>query len=264
MLKMRKVSRWKWLLLISATPAIFILGIPWLQTRIPWLQSSNPAADAVRPRECVILLHGLGRGALSMAAIGAGLRCNGFAVVNLDYASTRKSLEALAEEDLAPAVAECRTRDYDRIHLVSHSMGGIIARVFLRHHTLPPGSRVVMLSPPNQGSEVADWAIHHLPRLYHLAGPAAGQLGTGDDSISRSAAPLTAQIGIIAGNRSWNPIFSAILPGDDDGKVSVSRTRLAGMADFLIVPRTHLTILYDRAVIGQIAYFLANGGFARH
>jgi triacylglycerol lipase len=258
MVNSKKIRRRIGPLWVAATLAIIITGIPWMQ-------AIRPKADAnvVQPRECVILLHGLGRSALSMAPIAAGLRRGGYAVINLNYASTRKSMEALAEEDLAPAVAECRSRGYDRIHLVTHSMGGIIARVFLQRHALPTGSRLVMLAPPNQGSEVADWAMQHLPRLYHLAGPAAGQLGTGDNTVYRLMAPFAAQLGIIAGSRSWNPIFSAILPGDDDGRVSVSRARLAGMTDFLIVPNTHYTILHDRNVRRQIILFLESGRFDR-
>jgi len=227
------------------------------------VQQGRHVSASVQPRECVILLHGLCRSARSMGPIAASLQRNGFAVINLDYASTRKSIHALAEQDLAPVVYLCRRQGYDRIHLVTHSMGGIIARAFLQKHALPPGGRVVMLAPPNQGSELADWAQKHMPRIYGLAGPAGRELGTRAIKRLDTSQSLTAPVGIIAGNSSWNPLFSAILPGDDDGKVTVRRARLEGMTDFLSVSDTHMMIMYDKDVHGQIVHFLKNGRFDR-
>ncbi len=224
-------------------------------------EDARNAPASPPPRECVILLHGLCRSARSMAPIAASLEHNGYAVINLDYASTHSPINALAEQSLAPAVNLARRQGYRRIHLVTHSMGGIIVRAFLQKHPLPPGSRVVMLAPPNQGSELTDWALLHVPRIYRLAGPAAGELGTRGNDCINDLQHVGAQVGIIAGSGSWNPLFSAILPGDDDGKVAVKRTRLPGMTDFLIVPDTHMMILYDRDVHEQIIQFLNSGRF---
>jgi triacylglycerol lipase len=120
-----------------------------------------------------------------------------------------------------------------------------------------------MLAPPNQGSELADWALLHVPRIYSLAGPAARRLTTQGNDRPDGLQNVDAQVGIIAGSGSWNPIFSAILPGEDDGKVTVKRTRLPGMADFSVVSDTHMTILFDTRVQAQIVYFLKNGCFDR-
>ena len=81
-----------------------------------------------------------------------------------------------------------------------------------------------MLAPPNQGSELADTAMAWLPRAYKLGGPNAFEIGTGADALVANLAPVDEEIGVIAGSRSWNPIFSSILPGADDGKVAVTRT----------------------------------------
>jgi triacylglycerol lipase len=226
------------------------------------VQDARNAPASVTPRECVILLHGLCRSARSMRPIAVTLQHNGYAVINLDYASTHNSIDALAEDALAPAVNLARRQGYSRIHLVTHSMGGIIVRAFLQKHALPPGSRVVMLAPPNQGSELTDWALLHVPRIYRLAGPAARELRTrGNDPIN-DLKNVGAQVGIIAGSGSWNPLFSAILPGDDDGKVAVERTRLPGMTDFLIVSDTHMMIMFDSHVHAQIVQFLKSGRFS--
>ncbi|NNF97561.1 MAG: alpha/beta fold hydrolase, partial [Halobacteria archaeon] len=107
-------------------------------------------------KETVILLHGMGRSRLSMALLAFGIRRRGFRTVNIDYPSTRKSIETLSEEYLAPAITACKEQGAAKIHIVPHSLGGIIARQYLQDHSLPEGSRIVMLSPPNKGSEVTD------------------------------------------------------------------------------------------------------------
>lgn len=211
--------------------------------------------------ECVILLHGLGRSARSMAKVEEYLRSKGYEVFNLAYASTRRSIPEIAATDLADAVAMYRDQGYRPIHFVTHSMGGIVVRSYLQENRLPTGSRIVMLGPPNQGSELVDLIQRHSLLFDKLAGPAASQLGTGDHTLLNRLKPVAPEVGIIIGNQSWNPIFSKILPGQDDGKVSVSRARLPEMKDFLVLPTNHMTIMrYDRA-LNQIDYFLRHGYF---
>jgi hypothetical protein len=144
--------------------------------------------------------------------------------------------------------------------MVSHSLGGILIRQYLQNHTLPEDSRIVMLSPPNQGSELAD----HLRsfRLYHwITGPAGQQLGTQPDSVPRQLGPVDAPVGVITGSTSWNPFYSYLIPGPDDGKVAVEHARLQEMADFLVVPASHTFIMEDDDVIAQTIHFLQLGRF---
>jgi triacylglycerol lipase len=211
--------------------------------------------------ECVILVHGLCRSALSMKIIENDLKQSGYTVINVDYASTRKSITAIADEELAAAVSVGISRGNGRIHFVTHSLGAIVVRSYLQHHQLPSGSRIVMLAPPNQGSELVDWAQHHFPGLFRLAGPAAAQLGTKDHTLLPQLKPITPATGIIIGDNSWNPFFSTILPGSDDGKVTVERAELEEMGDFLITPCNHSTILLNRKARQQMIYFLQNGHF---
>lgn len=214
--------------------------------------------------ECVILLHGLCRSERSMLRIQRSLMAAGYAVINLDYVSTRKPVEEIAATWVTRAVADCRERGYRRIHFVTHSLGGLVVRAYLQDHRLPAGSRVVMLAPPNQGSELADTALDYFPKLYALGGgPAAAQLRTDGPLVARGLQPVQAEIGIIAGNLSFNPVFSRLLPGMDDGKVAVRRTRLPEMRDFLVLPTNHTLILWDEAVTRQILSFLATGSFLR-
>jgi hypothetical protein len=119
-----------------------------------------------------------------------------------------------------------------------------------------------MLSPPNQGSEVADWAVEN-PFIQKFLGPSHEQLGTGPESLPNQLGPVDFELGIIAGNKTLNPLFSRMIPGDDDGKVSVERTKVEGMTDFLVVPHSHTYIMWREAVIDQVVYFLENGEFQR-
>jgi triacylglycerol lipase len=149
-----------------------------------------------------------------------------------------------------------------RLHFVTHSMGGILLRCYLRDHPIPNLGRVVMLAPPNAGSELADWLK---PRWFYRAlnGPAGQQLGT--DGLPRALGPWPAgagELGIIAGNVSLNPLFSAHLPGPNDGKVTVASARLAGMRDFLVVLHSHTWLAWREPVITQVKSFLREGHFS--
>lgn len=219
-------------------------------------QAITPAADT----PCVILLHGLGRTSMSMATMAQQLETDGYRVTNLSYPSTDATIEVLAQEHLAPAVERCYQDGCRVLHMVSHSLGGILIRQYLQTHTLPVGSRIVMLSPPNQGSEIADYLKSN--RIYHwVTGPAGQQLGTQSDSVPKQLAVVAAPIGVITGTESWNPFFSHLIPGPDDGKVAVAHARLEEMADFFVVPTSHTFIMEDDDVIAQTRYFLKHGHF---
>ncbi len=210
----------------------------------------------------VVLLHGLGRSDLSMLRLELALEKHGYRVVNVSYPSTEHSIEQLSETELGPALTACCSGPGSRVHFVTHSMGGIVLRYYLEKHELEGLGRVVMLSPPNQGSELADWAAEN-PVLEKLLGPAIEQLGTGPASVPSRLGPVGFELGVITGDRTLNPLFSRIIPGEDDGKVSVERAKVPGMADFLVVPHSHTYIMLSEDVIEQVLYFLENGEF-RH
>ncbi len=213
------------------------------------------------PGETVILLHGLGRTRWSLWRVEQALRHDGHNVVNLTYPSRTQAIEELARDYLAPLVAAQGAAS--RLHFVTHSMGGIVLRCYLRDHPVPNLGRVVMLAPPNAGSELADrlkptW-------LYRtLNGPAGQQLGTAGLPGRLGPWPTgRGELGIIAGDRSLNPLFSSWLPGPGDGKVTVSSARLEGMADFITVPFSHTWLAWRSEVISQIQTFLRAGRFHR-
>ena len=172
-------------------------------------------------------------------------------------------LRAECPEDLVPEVGKAvAAAGVGRVHFVTHSMGGILVRDYLRRHAPPSLGRVVMLAPPNQGSELVD----HLGALAvfgWINGPAGRQLGTGADSLPNRLGPVGFPLGVIAGDWSWNPVYSAIIPGADDGKVSVARARIDGMADFVVVPHGHTFLMSAPDVIDEVLHFLRDGHFSR-
>ncbi|QDF75767.1 MULTISPECIES: esterase/lipase family protein [Shewanella] len=208
--------------------------------------------------ESVVLLHGLARTRGSMEKMAAALSVLGYHCVNLSYPSTRFDIQTLAAEHIDKALKACRG---DKIHFVTHSMGGILVRQYLSLNPLPALGRVVMLGPPNQGSEVVD-SLKHFPGFKWINGPAGMQLGTERDSVPNSLGPANFELGVIAGTRSINLLLSTLLPAPNDGKVSVANTKLDGMRDHIILPVTHPFMMNSGAVIAQTVHFLAHGRFS--
>ncbi|MGI4977718.1 MAG: esterase/lipase family protein [Janthinobacterium lividum] len=210
----------------------------------------------------VLLLHGIARRSGSLASLERAVAAAGYRTLNLDYPARRKPLEELVEDVHRMAGAFVGAQD-GRVHFVTHSMGGLLARAYVARHRPAALGRVVMLAPPSQGSEVADLLARN--RIYQrFFGPAGAQLGTCRDGRLRDLlGTVDYTLGVIAGDRSIYPLSWLLIPRANDGRVSVARTMVVGMADHIVVHATHPMMMRNRRVFDQTVHFLRHGRFAR-
>lgn len=226
---------------------------------LPWVTTAQ--ADATpEPLGNVVLLHGLARSSGSMSYLARKLNAAGYHTCNVSYPSRKHTVEELAANYVLPAISECFEDQTRPVDFVTHSLGGIIVRQLERARAPLKFGRVVMLAPPNRGSKVVDrlgrWWLFGV-----INGPAGKQLGTSDTDLPKRLGPAHFELGVIAGRRSINLILSTMIPGKDDGKVSIQNAKLDGMADFLVVPVSHPFIMNNEEVASQVLHFLGHGVF---
>jgi hypothetical protein len=211
-------------------------------------------------RDGVVLLHGISRTARSFRKMLAAIEAEGYATLNLGYASRSKALQTLAE-DIHPAIERFAESIEGSVHFVCHSMGGLLARVYLARYRPKRLGRVVMLGTPNGGSEIAD-RLKNFGAYRAVFGPAGQQLGTQRDADIDALLPrIDYPVGVIAGNRSIYPIAAVMLPKPHDGRVSVENTRLDGMADHVVIGASHPRLVRNDEAIAQTIAFLGDGRF---
>ncbi len=227
----------------------------------------------------MVLLHGLARTRRSMRRLESRLRGEGWRTLNVGYPSTRRQPDELVEllhHRLGPAVqvrpkAGDETAETRRaapsvpppsVHFVTHSLGGLLLRALLDRYEIPALGRVVQLAPPNRGSEIVD-RIGAWRAFGWIFGPTGRALGTGPGSLPSTLGVPAAEVGVIAGSRSINPLGSLLLPGAGDGAVTLARTRLGDGAekDWIVLPLDHTTIMMREEAARQTVHFLRHGRF---
>jgi triacylglycerol esterase/lipase EstA (alpha/beta hydrolase family) len=211
--------------------------------------------------QIVVLLHGILRSKTDMLALDKALQKQGYETINILYPSREKSLEDLTEFvrntiETSPYYTADKT-----LHFVTHSMGGLIARYYIAKHRPKSLGKVVMLGPPNTGSEFADFLNENKilgPIFKSIFGPASQQLTTKYEHIDED---IDYPLGVIAGSASINPLAPWVLDGEHDGIVTVERTKIEGMTDHITIKSTHTFMMFNPKVIKQAVYFLENGKF---
>jgi murein DD-endopeptidase MepM/ murein hydrolase activator NlpD len=209
--------------------------------------------------QVVVLVHGLGRTDRSMNRMADSLRQAGYATCNQAYPSREETVPELSSY-VANAVERVNREGFETVHLVTHSLGGILARYWLQRSDLPGKGRVVMLSPPNHGSEVID-ALGDQAWFKWIMGPAALELATTENALVNRIEPVDVPVGVITGTRSSDPWFNVLFQGDHDGKVSVASARLSEADGFRLAEAGHTFIMNDEEVRFWVAFFLTNGFF---
>ena len=224
----------------------------------------SPAANS-KESETVILLHGIGHTKWNMYFVETALKKQGYETFNITYPSLTKGIDGISDflhERLE--MGEIWNKD-QKVHFVSHSMGGLVTSHYLNKYEdkieKENVGRVVMIAPPNKGSEIADLLKDFLP--YKMIYGPAGQELTTKHQANNVKKPYY-EVGIIAGTKGWPYLLGNMnLKGKHDGRVALENTKLDGMQDHVEVKATHSFIVWKPSVHQQVIRFLENGSFKR-
>ena len=218
--------------------------MPGTSRRAPEARAAGSGTNESTPWECVSLVHGFFAKSLMMTVLGHRLDRRGYLSRPWGYSNMRRSILEHAEafsHELARLDADLAV---GKIHLVTHSMGGIIARAALERFRPRKLGRFVMLAPPNRGSFVATATVGILGGLFK---PVA-ELTTAPDSLVNSLGmPTGVDVGVIAASR--------------DALVSQDSTRPDVPHDHVTIPCLHSSLLFRRDAADLVAAFLATGEF---
>lgn len=218
--------------------------------------SQAEAIPAGHADETVILIHGLWTPALVFAPHSHWLKCRGYRTRRFGYHSVRANLS----ENAAQLQSFVEQTDAEIIHLVGHSLGGLLILEMLRQMADPRLRRAVLLGTPCHDSYCGRQLID-LPLLPSLLGKSTMEwLSRGPEASAWRDSAV--EIGVLAGTRSvglGNVVPDLPLP--NDGLVVVDETRLPGAADFITLPVAHSEMLFSSQCAEQIASFLASGHF---
>lgn len=205
----------------------------------------------------VVLIHGLWFSGHVMFVLARRLRRQGFTVRSFSYPSVRADLRTNADR-LARFLA---TLDADTVHLVGHSLGGILIRALFHYHPQQKPGRIVTLGTPHGGSRVAQ----HLGRnafWRRAMGKGVAQLLTG---APQHWAPPSRAIGVLCGTRSLGlgRLLYRHLPRPNDGLLTVKESAFPAARDHIALPVSHTGMLFSRTVARQVGAFLIAGCFDR-
>ncbi|MEM7172547.1 MAG: alpha/beta fold hydrolase [Pseudomonadota bacterium] len=207
-------------------------------------------------KEAVVVLHGLGRSPAAMSKLASRLEDAGYQVVAVEYDSLDDTPEEILE-DVGQQIRSCCLGKTSQLHFVGHSLGGLVARSYLMENDVPNLGKVVLLGTPSRGSVLVD--KNREKWWFSLLGPTANMLGTDDNSFPNGLEQPYYPLGVIAGLKDSDN--EDLLPGQDDGLISVSSTKVNGMTDFIIVNSGHSAMRDNEDVAKLTIRFLQAGHF---
>lgn len=204
----------------------------------------------------VVALHGILRSSKVWNSLKQEVEQDGMTVVAADYPSTQQPITAFVDQ-LQELLSSLE--GIERIHLVVHSMGGLIVRAWSQRYSDPRIRRLVMIGTPNRGAEIASM-LRENPIFQFVFGPAGQQLvhESHDEFIQKLPTPPM-EFAVIAGSRGNSQGFNPLIPGDDDGIVTTASARLPGAVDYLPVRVLHSFLPLSSEVVAATRRFLATG-----
>ncbi len=214
---------------------------------LPWHEARLRSGEGDR----VVLLHGLWRSVWAMDGIAGFLNERGFETLNLPYPSFRHSMDEIIDR-VAREIGESSKRT----HFVTHSMGGIVLRCLAERYPELVTGKIVMLAPPNQGSEIIDW-LEDSPLGWLSLGPGGMSLSTSRVPRDVPAFKDDQDVSVIMGNKNRMPAFDFLLEGDNDGIVTVEGGRVHGMKRLEVVDADHTFIMGEKKVLELVAEILS-------
>lgn len=211
-----------------------------------------------KQNDYVVLLHGILLPSLHLYTLAKFLSAHGYTVFNVNYPSTKYPLEELIPRT-AKQIDDLLIDKNRKVHFVGFSMGGIMARGIIAQHRPQNLGRVVQIGTPNHGSEVADFWKNNI-LFKKIFGPAGQQLTTHYD-LAPLLGNVDYELGVLAGNFTFDPVSSYIIHSPNDGKVSVESTKLEGMRDHITLSASHTFFPFNKTAHEQVLAFIKNGQF---
>jgi pimeloyl-ACP methyl ester carboxylesterase len=224
----------------------------------------------------VVVLHGLIRSRASMDSLCRYLReKGGYNVFNVEYPSTR---DDIAEHARSLRRVIDNLDGITEINFIGHSMGNIVVRHYLgdlaRQNPWRQSAgeaaadrraaarfrRFVMLAPPNQGALLAEKFSDNVV-FQQIYGESGIQLGRDWPELEKRLATPPFEFGIVAGGKENQKGYNPLLPGDNDGTITVESAKLGGARDFIVLPALHSFIMDDGMVQECVLRFLQKGYF---
>jgi pimeloyl-ACP methyl ester carboxylesterase len=215
------------------------------------------AANRIVPfrGEVIVIVHGLGNNANTMRSITKYLNENSLPTIAITYPSTEARLEECAGylNEVLQSMDQV-----ERFHLVGFSMGGLVIRSWLKHHDDPRLDRIVFIGSPHYGAELADRLLTS-QAFTSLLGPGAMQLRSDSDAGSGALPVPNQEFAVIAGAAGTTMGMNPLIPGDDDGMVSLASAKLAGASDHVVVRNLHALLPFDKRVHAAARRFIETG-----